>query len=222
MGIHQLVIVDTGITFQILRATHHNYVRAENRAGAEILRVWTPKFDTATWPILRFFENRQNILVLIHTSGVNLDCLMGKFNIRTALQSSFQGIQRVHVYSPFCRLLQPAGDTGGRFFRKGKVLPSMGYTGGRNYREINITSDPTHSMVVIWVNIFKTEQKVEIHQVRLTEICGKILMPISPLKQQLLSNVINADHQNSCLFTNKEHFSSPLWVLIGVLAKFHE
>ena len=27
---------------------------------------------------------------------------------------------------------------------------------------------------------------------------------------------------NSCLFTNKGHFSSPLWVLIGLLAKFHE
>ena len=38
----------------------------------------------------------------------------------------------------------------------------------------------------------------------------------------LLSNVNDADHQNSCLFTNKSHFSSPLWVLIGVLAKFHE
>ena len=38
----------------------------------------------------------------------------------------------------------------------------------------------------------------------------------------LLSNVIDADHQNSCLFTNKGHFSSHLWVLIGVLAQFHE
>ena len=27
---------------------------------------------------------------------------------------------------------------------------------------------------------------------------------------------------NSCLFTNKGHFSSPLGVLIDVLAKFHE
>ena len=31
-----------------------------------------------------------------------------------------------------------------------------------------------------------------------------------------------ADHQNSCLFTNKGHFSLPLWVLFGVLDKFHE
>ena len=34
--------------------------------------------------------------------------------------------------------------------------------------------------------------------------------------------VIDADHRNICLFTNEGHFSSPLWVLIGVLAKFHE
>ena len=33
---------------------------------------------------------------------------------------------------------------------------------------------------------------------------------------------IDADYQTSCLFTNNGYFSSPLWVLIGVLAKFHE
>ena len=38
----------------------------------------------------------------------------------------------------------------------------------------------------------------------------------------LLSNVIDADHQNSCLSTNKSHFSSLLWVLIDILAKFFE
>ena len=38
----------------------------------------------------------------------------------------------------------------------------------------------------------------------------------------LLSNVIDADHQNSCLVTNKGHFASPLWVLIGVLVQCHE
>ena len=38
----------------------------------------------------------------------------------------------------------------------------------------------------------------------------------------LLSNVIDADNENSCLFTNKGHFSLPSWVLIGVLNKFHE
>ena len=37
----------------------------------------------------------------------------------------------------------------------------------------------------------------------------------------LLFNVIDADHQNSSLFTNKGNFSSPLWVFIGVLVKFH-
>ena len=36
----------------------------------------------------------------------------------------------------------------------------------------------------------------------------------------LLSNVIDADHQNSSLFTNKGHFS-PFWVSIGVLAKLN-
>ena len=38
----------------------------------------------------------------------------------------------------------------------------------------------------------------------------------------LLSNVIDVDLQNSCLFTNKGHLSSPLCVLISALAKFHE
>ena len=38
----------------------------------------------------------------------------------------------------------------------------------------------------------------------------------------LLSNIIDADNQKGCLFTNKGHFSLPLWVLIGVPAKFHE
>ena len=73
--------------------------------------------------------------------------------------------------------------------------------------------------MVIWVKIFKTEK-------RLTEVCGKVLSEKYAYKfvktALLLSYVIDADHQNSCLFTNKRHFSSPLWVLIGVLAKFHE
>ena len=38
----------------------------------------------------------------------------------------------------------------------------------------------------------------------------------------LLSNVIDADHQNKCLFTNKGHFHYLYWVLIGVLSKYHE
>ena len=32
----------------------------------------------------------------------------------------------------------------------------------------------------------------------------------------LLSNVIDADHQNNYFFTNKSHFSPPLLLLIGV------
>ena len=59
-----------------------------------------------------------------------------------------------------------------------------------------------------------------------TEVCGKVLSEKNAYKcvktALLLSNVIDADHQNSFLFTNKGHFSSPLWVLIGVLARFHE
>ena len=80
--------------------------------------------------------------------------------------------------------------------------------------------------MVKWVKIFKTEKTIEIQLVRLTEVCGKILSEENAYKSVktalLLSNVIDADHQNSCLFTNKGHFSTPLWVLIGVLAKFYE
>ena len=80
--------------------------------------------------------------------------------------------------------------------------------------------------MVIWIKIFKTEKTIEIHLVRLTEVCGKVLSEKNAYKcvktALLLSSVIDADHQNSCLFTNKGHFSSPLWVLINVLAKFHE
>ena len=86
--------------------------------------------------------------------------------------------------------------------------------------------NPTRSTVVKWVKIYKTEKNIEIHLVRLTEVCSKVLNEKYAYKSAktalLLSNVIDADHQNSCLFTNKGHFSLPLWVLIGVLAKFHE
>ena len=79
--------------------------------------------------------------------------------------------------------------------------------------------------MVILIKIFKTEKTIEIHLVRLTEVCGKVLSEKYAYKSAktalLLSNVIDADHQNSFLFTNKGHFSSPLWVLIGGLAKFH-
>ena len=77
--------------------------------------------------------------------------------------------------------------------------------------------------MVIWVKIFKTEKRLEIHLLRLTEVCGKVLSEKNVYKSVktalLLSDVIDADHQNSCLFTNKGHFSSPL---IGVLAEFYE
>ena len=80
--------------------------------------------------------------------------------------------------------------------------------------------------MVIRVKIFKTEITIELHLVRVTEVCGKVLSEKYAYKSVktalLLSNVIDADHQNSCLFTNKGHFSSPLWVLIGVLSKFDE
>ena len=67
----------------------------------------------------------------------------------------------------------------------------------------------------------KLKKTLEIQLVRLTEVCGKILSEKNAYRTVktalLLSNVIDADHQNSCLFTNKGHFPSPLWVLIGVL-----
>ena len=64
--------------------------------------------------------------------------------------------------------------------------------------------------------------------VRPTEVCGKVLSQkygyiYKAFKTSLfLANVIDVDHQNSCLFTNKGHFLSPLWDLIGVLARFNE
>ena len=80
--------------------------------------------------------------------------------------------------------------------------------------------------MVKWVKIVKTEKTIETQLVRLTEVCGKVLSEKNAYKSVktalLLSNVIDVDHQNSCLFTNKGHFSTPLWVLIGVLAKFYE
>ena len=65
-------------------------------------------------------------------------------------------------------------------------------------------SDPTHSIVVIWVKIFKTEKTIEIHLVRLTEVCGKVLNEKHAYKSVkialLLSNVIDADNQNRPFF----------------------
>ena len=80
--------------------------------------------------------------------------------------------------------------------------------------------------MVIWVKIFKTEKTIEIQLVGLIEICGKVSSEKYVYKSVktalLLSNVIDADHKNSCLFTNKDHFPSPLRIFIGVLAKFYE
>ena len=66
----------------------------------------------------------------------------------------------------------------------------------------------------IWVKIFKTEKTIKIQQVTLNEVCGEVLSEKNAQKSVktalLLSNVIDADHQNNCLFTKKGHFSSPL------------
>ena len=76
------------------------------------------------------------------------------------------------------------------------------------------------------VKILKLKKTIEIQLVRLTEVCGKVLSEKNAYKSVktslLLSNVIDTDQQNSCLFTNKCNFSSTLWVLIGVLAKFYK
>ena len=65
-------------------------------------------------------------------------------------------------------------------------------------------SDPTHSIVVILGKIFKTDKTIKIQLVRLAEVCGKVLSAKNAYKSVktalLLSNVIDADHQNSCLF----------------------
>ena len=75
--------------------------------------------------------------------------------------------------------------------------------------------------MVIWVKILKTEKTIEIQLVRLTEVCGKVLSGKNAYKSVktalLLSNIIDADHQNSCLFTNKGHFQH-LYGFFGVLA----
>ena len=61
--------------------------------------------------------------------------------------------------------------------------------------------------MVIWVNIFQTQKTIEIQLVRPPVVCGRPKYKVSKmaksLLKQLLSNVIDADHQNSCLFTNK-------------------
>ena len=72
--------------------------------------------------------------------------------------------------------------------------------------------------MVVWVKIFKTAKTIEIRLVSLNEVCGIVLGEKNAYKSVktalLLSNVIDVDHQNSCLFTNKGHFSSPIWFLV--------
>ena len=63
------------------------------------------------------------------------------------------------------------------------------------------------------LNLKKKKKKtIEIQLVRPTEVCGKVSSERKSFQRGLgillLSNVIYADHQNSCLFTNKGHFSS--------------
>ena len=57
-------------------------------------------------------------------------------------------------------------------------------------------------------------KKIEIQLVRPTGVCGKVLSEKNGYKSGktalLLSNVIDSDNQNSCLFKNKGHLSSPL------------
>ena len=61
--------------------------------------------------------------------------------------------------------------------------------------------------MVKWVKISKTEKALEIQPVRPTEVCdsGKASSEKNDEKSvktpMLLSNVIDADHRNSCLFT---------------------
>ena len=56
----------------------------------------------------------------------------------------------------------------------------------------------------------------------MTKVLGEKIAKKTAKTSLLLSNVIDANHQNNYLFTNKGHFSSPLCALIGNLAKFHQ
>ena len=60
--------------------------------------------------------------------------------------------------------------------------------------------------MVIWVKILKTKITIEIHLVRLTEVCGKVLSEKYVYKfvktALLLSNLVDADHQRPFLGFN--------------------
>ena len=70
----------------------------------------------------------------------------------------------------------------------------------------------------MWVKIFKTEIIIEMHLVILTEVFGKLVSEKNAYKSVktalLMSNVIDVDHQNSCLFTKKSNFAIPSWVYL--------
>ena len=74
--------------------------------------------------------------------------------------------------------------------------------------------------------MFKTEKTVEIQLVKPNEVCGKILSEKNDYKSVKtalsLSNVIDVDLHNSCLFTNKGHFSLPLCFFYRCSCQFHE
>ena len=73
-------------------------------------------------------------------------------------------------------------------------LTSADITLDTHGRDCSFKSDPTHSIVVKRVKIFKTEKNAEIQLVRPTEVCGKILSFKSVKASLLFSNVIDADH----------------------------
>ena len=80
--------------------------------------------------------------------------------------------------------------------------------------------------MVLWVKIFKTEKTIEIHLVRLTEVCGKVLSEkytYKSVKQHCYCPmlVMQTTKTAVCL-KNKGHFPLLVGLLIGVLAKFHE
>ena len=65
-------------------------------------------------------------------------------------------------------------------------------------------------LVVIWVKIVKTEKTIEIHLVRLTDLCGKVLSEKYTYKSVitafLLSKVIDVDHQQLFVYKQRPFF----------------
>ena len=61
-----------------------------------------------------------------------------------------------------------------------------------------------------WVKLFKTEKTIEIHLVRLTEVCGKLFSERNAYKSVktalLLSNVIDVNHQKAVCLQTKAIF----------------